>query len=311
MYSARQILRGIRHPNLAVRQFNQFYHTRGGRRSYNTDGINVFDEDWDNLLILDAFRYDTFAELIGEYHIEGRLESRISGGAATPEFLRANVDGRDLRDTVYVTATTMLYREGPLTDELDIDLFEIEDVWQDTIDYGEFAVAPETMSDRAFGVLDRHPGKRLVVHYLQPHIPFIGETGQEKLAEAGEEVWNLAMEGKLGHGDDDLWEAYLENARIVLEEVASVVDELDGKTVVTADHGQMLGDRAGPVPIKEYGHPLGLYTEELVKVPWFVCDHDERRETVADRPEDDYETRDRDEIDEKAREHLEQLGYLS
>jgi hypothetical protein len=38
------------------------------------------DEDWDTLLILDACRYDLFAE---EVPFGGRLESRISLGSSS------------------------------------------------------------------------------------------------------------------------------------------------------------------------------------------------------------------------------------
>lgn len=310
MYSITQLLKGVRNPALAARELNILYHTRGGRWSYNYDGINIFDEDWDNLLILDAFRYDVFKRLITDYNISGRLESRISAGSATPEFLRGNIHSRKLRDTVYLTATTMLYREGPLNDELEIDIFKIEDVWQDRIDFGEFAVSPETMSAHAIEAIDRHPDKRLVVHYIQPHIPFIGPTGKEHFGDI-DTVWSNAIKGELDVADDLLWEAYEENARIALEEITSVVQELDGKTVITSDHGQMIGDRGSPFPGRLYGHPSGVYIEELVKVPWFICDFNQRRSITADSDSSRYERKQADNIDEKAREHLRKLGYIS
>jgi len=46
--------------------------------------------------------------------------------------------------------------------------------------------------------------------------------------------------------------------------------ELGGKTIVTADHGNMVGERAFPIPFREWGHPRGVYTPELVDVPWLV-----------------------------------------
>ncbi|CQR52106.1 MULTISPECIES: hypothetical protein [Haloferax] len=54
-----------------------------------------------------------------------------------------------------------------------------------------------------------------------------------------------------------------------------------GRTVVTSDHGNMIGDRAAPVPIREWGHPPGIYTKELVTIPWLVHDNGERREIVS------------------------------
>jgi len=204
----------------------------------------------------------------------------------------------------------MLYREGALNEKIDVDLFRIDDVWEQSIEHGESAVGPEKMNERAIETVDKYPDKRLVVHYIQPHIPFIGEVGREQFDEPGDPIWQLAMEGKLGISDETLWTAYEENARIALEAVSKVVPELPGKTVITSDHGQMIGDRSSPIPSREYGHPPGIYTEHLVKVPWFVCQFEQRRDTVPTDPDADYDRKRTDELDEKAHEHLQDLGYL-
>lgn len=44
----------------------------------------------------------------------------------------------------------------------------------------------------------------------------------------------------------------------------------DGTTVVTSDHGNHLGEFATPFPIRLYGHPEGIRTPELIRVPWLV-----------------------------------------
>jgi hypothetical protein len=87
--------------------------------------------------------------------------------------------------------------------------------------------------------------------------------------------------------------------------------ELPGKSVVTSDHGQLIGERGFPVPFKEYGHPNGIYSEELVKVPWHVYQNGKRKGIIAESPEKaTYETKDSDELDAKTEEHLKNLGYL-
>lgn len=48
-------------------------------------------------------------------------------------------------------------------------------------------------------------------------------------------------------------------------------------TVVTVDHGNCVGERASPIPIREWGHPRGLYDEPFVRVPWFVHKQGHRR----------------------------------
>jgi hypothetical protein len=104
---------------------------------------------------------------------------------------------------------------------------------------------------------------------------------------------------------EQMWEAYLDNLHLVLEEVRTLFEELTGKIVVSSDHGELLGDREAPIPIRRYGHPRGIYVEELVKVPWLVYRNGPRPEIVAETPEQSV-SYDEDEIDERLRD----LGYV-
>jgi hypothetical protein len=309
MYTLSHLRKALQNPRLFFHEANKVYHSKSRTQDYNTAGSDFFDDDWDNLLILDACRYDVFADVFEEFDLPGTLEARESRGSATPEFLSGNIDGKRLRDTVYVTATTMLYREGAINRNVDIDLFDIVDTWEDSIDHGEFGVRPETMAEKAIETLEKYPNKRLVVHFIQPHIPFVGEGGQG-LNELGDDIWSAKRLGRVDVSDETLEDAYRENLRAVLPEVQRLLKELEGRTVVTSDHGQMLGERASPVPVKEYGHPEGLYTEELLKVPWLVVDRGNRRRIVEGERGTDYDEKSSAEVDEKAHQHLRELGYV-
>lgn len=71
-----------------------------------------------------------------------------------------------------------------------------------------------------------------------------------------------------------------------MEYVDLLLDDISGKIVVFADHGNFVGERQGPIPTRRmYGHPWGVYAPELVIVPWFVIDSQERREIRSDPPE--------------------------
>ncbi len=50
----------------------------------------IFSEPWDNLIILDACRYDVFEEVFKKRNMKGKLEYRISRGSWTVEFLLEN-----------------------------------------------------------------------------------------------------------------------------------------------------------------------------------------------------------------------------
>jgi hypothetical protein len=75
--------------------------------------------------------------------------------------------------------------------------------------------------------------------------------------------------------------------------------------VVTADHGEMFGERAWPFPTRRVGHWGYVRTTELVTVPWFVAEHDGRK-TVTRGDINRSETGDEREREEKLR----SLGYL-
>jgi len=59
---------------------------------------------------------------------------------------------------------------------------------------------------------------------------------------------------------------YEENLRIVLEDIAGLIDELDGRVVVTADHGEAFGEEG------VWEHHIETHIPALVEVPWLVVD---------------------------------------
>jgi len=165
----------------------------------------------------------------------------------------------------------------------------------------------------------------LIVHFLQPHVPLIGETGlkiYQRIAAEGD----LSALSRGGRGDRfgalnvqlydiiesdefdidvaDLRRAYVENLEIVLPSVDRLIRELDGKSVVSADHGELLGERLLPFTSRKYGHFEYLAAEQLRRVPWHVVDSDDRRRIVADAPIESARM-DEEEVTEKLR----VLGY--
>ncbi|EMA38835.1 alkaline phosphatase family protein [Halococcus hamelinensis] len=259
-----RLRRGIETPALIGRELNRFYHTRFETRPHNTAGIDVFAEDWDTLAIADACPLSTFAT---HHTLPGQLETRVSRGSSTPEWLEANFTG-DQRDTVYITANPQYERNR---DDLDIRLCEVENVWDSEGWDAEYrTVRPETVTDAVLDAADRYPNKRLLVHYIQPHYPFIGPTGQRYFDGDSLSFWSRVMDGSVNAPDHVLSQAHDENFKLMLPALERLLDERDGKTVVTADHGQMLGQRSFPIPIREWGHPRETYVDELVHVPWLV-----------------------------------------
>lgn len=281
MYSLEQVARGLTHPSLIFREINRLYYRRLYTREYNTDGIDIFNEDWDNLLILDACRYG----MVENLDLPGQLESRTSRASNTVGFLKSNFGGKRLLDTVYVTANPQLYRHQ---DEINTELHNVVDVWkEDGWDEESGTVLPETVNGYALEAASDYPHKRLIIHYMQPHYPFLGsetEFDKHHLETAKEDepnFWYRMLYDELNIETETVWELYRANLQRVAPCVRELLKSLDGKTVVTSDHGNMVGERSFPVPFREWGHPHGIYTPELVTVPWLEHDEGPRRRIVA------------------------------
>lgn len=304
MYTIEQVIKGMRrgleNPAYFGRELNRLYFRHCSPEAYNSDGVAVVDEAWDNLVILDACRYDDFAEL---HDLHGELQSRESRGSHTVEFLEANFAGRELRDTVYVTASPQYQFKA-----IDAEFHAVENVW-DGAGWDEDAgtVRPETMAERAISVADRYPNKRLIVHLIQPHYPFLGENtalgGPLKESDAVD-IWGKLMKGAMDASPGRIRAAYRRNLEIALPAVRTLLDTLAGRTVVTADHGNMFGERAFPVPVREWGHPPGLYTDQLVRVPWLVHRNGQKEATTTAPVAAETDT------ENDPQERLQQLGYL-
>ncbi|RJT00193.1 hypothetical protein [Halococcus sp. IIIV-5B] len=299
-----RLRRALGNPVLFGRQANRLYHRRLGRRTYNTDGTAIFEEDWDSLLVLDACRYDLFAT---RSSLPGRLERRRSRGSATTEFLRANLDGRDLRDTVYVTANPQIHHNS---DSIQVDFHDVIHVWRDGWNDDHDTVLPETVTEAAARAAHEYPNKRLLVHYLQPHYPFIDAgVAADTFRGSNPNIWNQLLTGAADLDPHEVWEMYAENLDRALPHVEELMDELGGKTVVTADHGNMVGERAFPLPIREWGHPRGIYTDELVAVPWLVYENGPRRKVTAEASTTATTDEDATDDDDVVAERLRDLGY--
>lgn len=248
------------------------------RRLLRNLGTYVMNEEWDVLIILDACRYDVFKK----YNtINGRLEYRFSRGSSTKEFLIQNFLRHPYRknflDTVYVTA-------NPFVDLLLSGKFhKIYSVWRYGWDDNLNTVPPTIIAKESLKAYYANPDKRLIIHFMQPHSPFIGtkhflEFGFRQLREAALSGkanandtgwWQLARRNKLDISQ--VWQAYKQNLQFVLPVVKNLINNLGGKIVVTSDHGNLFGEKPHFLyPFSEFGHPSGLYVEQLVKVPWLI-----------------------------------------
>jgi len=282
VYTLSQLRKGFSHPSLAARECNRIFFDKFYQERIHQNGIDVLDADWDNLIILDACRFDLFSEV---NYLDGTLQRVRSKGTNTVEFLEANLTDADATDCVYVTGNPQLYRHY---ERINPGFHHVENVWESKgWDEELGTVLPKQMRQQAANTADQFPKKRLIVHYVQPHYPFITlDTKFDKVRlydpEKNISIWQSVIKGDVNIDMDKLWRGYRKNLELALESVNALLNQLRGKTVITSDHGNAFGERAYPLPIREYGHPRGIYTKELLEIPWFVCDDTDSRKEIDD-----------------------------
>lgn len=156
------------------------------------------ESSWDYCVVLDACRYDVFSDLYDDY-LDGTLEKRWSTGSSTPEWAYRTFT-RD-HDIAYFSANPFINSFGiPLnelqwgascdyewtaTDHLD----EVVDVWKHGWDDDLGTVPPESLAESFY---DHHDAvvraDRTVIHYIQPHAPYLSRGTGQKLTQIREGI---------------------------------------------------------------------------------------------------------------------------
>ncbi|WP_327054024.1 hypothetical protein [Halomicrococcus gelatinilyticus] len=219
--------------------------------------------EWDVLTVLDDCRWD-YLTLVDE----AAEMVRTPAEEATPDWTTRTWDREGWEDVTYISGNpfTTYAREaerfGVVLEErvgTYVEAFRGDDdsACNDLL----HCTRPDRMTDLALAYLDGE-GPPLVVHYLQPHVPYVGDVGVQGRhrepfvpdRETGDDLLDtvcpavtLFREGEVS--GSLLRHAYLENLKLVWRESERLrrriyASDLTG--VVTADHGEVLGpDRWG------------------------------------------------------------------
>jgi hypothetical protein len=145
--------------------------------------------------------------------------------------------------------------------------------WEDVGEQRIPTVPPSAVNEEVLAYLSAHgQPERMVVHYIQPHAPYIGRRALP-LARIGR--WGPAFrhgrgrlsppEEAIRSGDvtrQDVQEAYADNLALVWDAARALAAELKGEIVVTSDHGELLGEGG------QFGHSCRSHAEALRRVPW-------------------------------------------
>lgn len=239
---------------------------RLGIPKVNEDDIeSIGDKKWGNLIILDAARHDTYQEMINQ-----NADSRITAESCSKGFIRENFSEGNWSDTVVVTANPYYSKQEfkKLTGKPPHKVFEtVFQLWETDWDEEHGTVMPEKVVETTKTANKLFPDKRKIIHFMQPHHPFLessindpgfGDAKQKDVSH--EKVWEKTSKGKVKH--EDTLEGYKANHRLLKDALQELSKILDKKTMVTADHGNLVGERGF------YGPPCRSKLEPLRKVPW-------------------------------------------
>ena len=149
----------------------------------------VMSKSWDVLIILDAMRYDYFKVLYREY-FAGKLYMLNSCGSASPEWFYNNFVQHNFDESLlYISANPYINSKTRVKSYIrglrkkliyyyaSEHVDKIIDAWYVAYDDRYSVVPPHRMTRLAIKSIMKYEKRfnRIVVHYMQPHMPFISE----------------------------------------------------------------------------------------------------------------------------------------
>jgi len=288
-------------------------------------GTNVYEEDWDLLIILDTCRVDALEHFRNEFTFlrNGEFGSRTSLGGATLEWLSKTFTSRvssKISETAYLSGngwTELIFERGARPED-HLNVPWAPTAW-DTIDVSEFThfdnvwrraggtnpisdfPRPDSdfMTDAAIRLNRDEDFDRTIVHFMQPHSPYV----ENALADERDDLRRYESEPfeylRSGGDRDTAWGAYLTELRVALNSIETLLDNFDAeKVVISADHGEAFGEWG------VYGHMSGSVHPKVRTVPWV-------RTTATDRrTHDPAVQRDEEVSGDQLERQLSALGYM-
>jgi hypothetical protein len=318
------------------------------RRLYqlNYSPTPIWEKEWDVLIVLDACRYDLMTEFEAEFEFLENRNQLVSTASSTVGWVETNFAAdydAELSETAYITGNPNSIRalpyEFPQTCECGTDLFPeyddiyhlgeticehcgavisgnrrspflyLEEVWRDSWDNDIGTNLPRPITDAAIRTHRNQNPTRMIVHYMQPHYPFVTapdlakgariSEGDRERVKQSRTVWEKVESGDISQ--ETVRGKYRENLRHVLEDVEILLENIDAETaVISSDHGNAIGEHG------IYGHPPNTPIPALVHVPWYTiaAQDKETYEPECDRSDEEPYT-----ASKEVKSRLQDLGY--
>jgi len=231
---------------------------------------------WQSLIVLDACRADYFRKAVrGGPEAVGSPRIVRSAAPCTAVWLREVGPLLADRNALYFTANPVVDRE---VSRMQVPL-DLVSVWRDHWAHLTPGRIPSVHPWAVNGVVQAHrrlgalAGRPCVVHYLQPHSPYIGDVPLKMSRwgrsgnSFGRACHGLPRPDRAARSGNLNWallrRAYRANLRLVWTAALHLARSLSGPVVMTADHGEVLGEHGG-----RFGHECHWTFDQLLEVPW-------------------------------------------
>jgi hypothetical protein len=260
---------------------------------YNLNGkeINILEKSWDFLIILDACRFDIFNQCYKEFFPEAKVKKAISPACWTREWAIKTFTSK-YNDIIYISGNPNINSYMKMTDggflfDSNKHFSKVVDVWDFGWDDALGTIHPIKINKSFHKWYLKYPRKRFILHYNQPHGPWISIGGEPKsINEVKKNIkivnvnnksiysfprkilrklppvfwWEIRKilhinpksqeeEYYKNHGNEGMKEAYLNNLKLALKHVQILTESISGNWLITSDHGELLGENGW------YGHP--------------------------------------------------------
>lgn len=227
------------------------------RLDWFSDGVGIYERDWDILIVLDGCRYDLMEEVYDDYEFLESIQRIESVGSSSSEWMRRNFTDahrEEIERTVHVTGNPNSRKSLPVR-----RFAALDEVWEYEWDDDLGTIFPGPITDRAVALHREHDPERMIVHYMQPHHPFVEAPIGDGFGES--DPWDYLQRGEVD--SETVWRRYRANLEYVLDRLPILLRNVDAEdVVVTADHGNLLGEYG------IYAHPAKVAVPELRTVPW-------------------------------------------
>ncbi|MFX0134903.1 MAG: hypothetical protein ACFFDN_14775, partial [Candidatus Hodarchaeota archaeon] len=148
----------------------------------------INSHQWDILFIFDACRYDYFKLVYSKFfyaldlNFTGSLKKVISPASGTLEWCSNVFTKSNYKDIIYVSSNPFVNSKGYSTrsQKGNILSFYPKDRFYQVIDVWDFGwnnqlntVPPNEVNKVLLEIIKKYPNKRFIIHYLQPHAPYL------------------------------------------------------------------------------------------------------------------------------------------